>query len=475
LYYIQDPSAMLPAEMLDPKPGEWVLDLCAAPGGKTVQLAAMMKNTGFLLANDISPKRVKPLRRNLENIGVANAIVTYESPEFLSTKFGEKFDKVLVDAPCSGEGMFRKDTSARTAWNRHDPKEVQQLQRDIIRSAWKMVKPGGIMVYSTCTFNPDENEYNIIWALQQYSDMRVTETNVPSMELQSGRTDWVNDDESISCAKRIWPHLTNAEGHFAVCLLKSEDIDTKTQKPMGQQYRTIEKKPPVNHKEEDQTSLNMNDAEHMKRVKNPAVIASSEAVTSKLESGVLHEALKVWRSFVQNGLHDSAYIIGSNEKIIHFSEFSMHGNALYVRPDSMVRNQISTGQIEKELVQNRVFEYLENGYANGSQCMNTLAEINLEKLRIEMPGLCLGELTNGRFEPASSLLHAMNPEAAKNQWNLDNEKDADLVRRYLHGETLMHVGEKGWLAILVDGYPLGWAKQEDGFIKNKYPKNWRMQ
>lgn len=163
LYYIQEPSAMFPAEVLAVEPGDRVLDLCAAPGGKTVALAAAMKNQGFLLSNDINPKRIKALVKNIELCGITNAVVTNETPEKLSGFYEGFFSKILLDVPCSGEGMFRKDADAVKSWNKYKAEELQVLQREIFDYAYRMLSPGGRLVYSTCTFNPEENEQNIAY------------------------------------------------------------------------------------------------------------------------------------------------------------------------------------------------------------------------------------------------------------------------------------------------------------------------
>ncbi|CAM5193217.1 NOL1/NOP2/sun family putative RNA methylase OS=Ureibacillus acetophenoni OX=614649 GN=SAMN05877842_10619 PE=3 SV=1 [Ureibacillus acetophenoni] len=155
LYYIQEPSAMAVGEFVDPKPGERVLDLCAAPGGKTTHLASKMKGEGFLLSNEIHPARAKILSQNVERMGIKNTVVTNETPERLAERFPSFFDRILVDAPCSGEGMFRKDEEAREHWSLENVEICASRQIDILKSAATMLKPGGRLVYSTCTFSPE--------------------------------------------------------------------------------------------------------------------------------------------------------------------------------------------------------------------------------------------------------------------------------------------------------------------------------
>jgi len=158
LYYLQDPSAMAPAVLLDPQPGERILDLAAAPGGKTTQLAALMHGRGLLVANEIKDKRLGHLAMNVERWGAGNILITNETPERLADTFGPFFDRVLVDAPCSGEGMFRKDMGARRDWSPEMVQGCAVRQRNILHIAAKLVRPGGYLLYSTCTFAPEEDE-----------------------------------------------------------------------------------------------------------------------------------------------------------------------------------------------------------------------------------------------------------------------------------------------------------------------------
>jgi len=198
LFYIQEPSAMSPAVLLDAQPGERVLDLCAAPGGKTTQIAGVMQGKGLLVSNDASPTRVQALVRNIERAGVRNAVVTTEQPHKLAARFPAFFNRVLVDAPCSGEGMFRRDAEVIKAYTANKPEACAVIQSDILRNAAIMVKPGGRLVYSTCTFNTIENEDVIQGILLDCPEFSLIET------------------------KRIWPHRDIGEGHFVAVLQKSD-------------------------------------------------------------------------------------------------------------------------------------------------------------------------------------------------------------------------------------------------------------
>lgn len=225
LYYIQEPSAMGVGELVDPKPGEKVLDLCAAPGGKTTHLAQKMNQEGLLVANEIHPARAKILSQNLERMGVTNAVVTNETPDRLAKKFPSFFDAILVDAPCSGEGMFRKDPDARSEWSLDHVAFCAARQMDIIQEAGKMLKAGGRLVYSTCTFSPEENEGVISRFILEHPEFQVEQ--VAAYEgFSRGRGDWVDE----ACANleetyRLWPHRLQGEGHYIAVLRKVDGSD----------------------------------------------------------------------------------------------------------------------------------------------------------------------------------------------------------------------------------------------------------
>lgn len=225
LYYIQEPSAMMPAEIMPIVPGDLVLDLCAAPGGKSTQLAAKLKGTGLLVSNDISPSRAKVIVKNIELMGIKNAIVMSENPTKLESYFENYFDKILVDAPCSGEGMFRKEPSMIKNYIKDGPAHYIETQRSILRSASKMLKPGGLMVYSTCTFSPEENEDNIEWLLNTIQEIEII--NIPKANGVSASIG--NIQEAI----RLWPHRLQGEGHFVALLRKKM---SEFQVPLDKKY-----------------------------------------------------------------------------------------------------------------------------------------------------------------------------------------------------------------------------------------------
>ncbi len=375
LYYIQEPSAMMPAQVLAPKPGEKVLDLCAAPGGKTTHLGSYMENKGLLITNDISPKRVKALVKNVELIGLSNCFVVNETPEKLQTIYPEFFDRILLDVPCSGEGMFRKDREAVQSYTRFKSSECVALQREIVASAYTMLKPGGTMVYSTCTFNPDENERNIEYFISTY-DLSVDKIE-PIGGFEPSRAQWTESgDGALSGGLRLWPHKARGEGHFVCRLTK------KGQKPEQ---------------------------------------GSSEALIG-YTSKEAEKAAQCFLEFVEKNMN------GFEDGIFH-----LRGTSLYRLPS-----------------------YMEE----------------VPHIRWEKAGLYLGEYQKGRFEPSHSLVMASKAESFKRVMRFDWQ-DQNILR-YLKGETLFAEGEKGYTVVCMEDYPLGWAKQEAGMLKNLYPKGWRM-
>ena len=236
-YYIQEPSAMAPAAYLDAKPYEKVLDLCAAPGGKSTQIASYMENTGLLICNEINPARAKILSENIERMGIKNAVVTNETPQRLSELFIGCFDRVLVDAPCSGEGMFRKNEEAVKEWSLENVRLCAERQGKILECADSMLRAGGRLVYSTCTFSPEENEGSIAGFLKSHPDYEIEDT-YKYEGMASGSPEWagcgkMNDaaqegsDYITSALKRtirLFPHLIEGEGHYIAVLKKGGEV-----------------------------------------------------------------------------------------------------------------------------------------------------------------------------------------------------------------------------------------------------------
>ncbi len=239
LYYLQEPSAITPASRLPIEPGDKVLDVCAAPGGKATELGAKLQGEGVLVANDISNSRAKGLLKNIEVFGIGNVLVLSEEPGKLMEYFPEYFDKILIDAPCSGEGMFRKDKKMVKAWEEHGPEFFAKLQRSIVTQAARMLKPGGMMLYSTCTFDPEENEGTIEYLMEQYPEFQIVD---------------MEEYEGFACGKpevtesnnpdfkktvRIWPHRMHGEGHYLALLRKGEKTDEIANKSIKSRAKKV--------------------------------------------------------------------------------------------------------------------------------------------------------------------------------------------------------------------------------------------
>lgn len=219
LYYLQEPSAMSPGATLPIEEGDVVLDLCAAPGGKTTQLAARLKGTGLLVANDISAGRAKTLLKNVELMGIRNAIVMSETPDRIADRLPEFFDKILVDAPCSGEGMFRKEPDMVKSWDEKMLDFCRTEQAKILEACAPMLKEGGMLLYSTCTFSPEENEKSIGDFLERHPEFEL----IP-IEKKNGFVPGLPPYED--CA-RLYPHKLKGEGHFLALLRKKESDGAK--------------------------------------------------------------------------------------------------------------------------------------------------------------------------------------------------------------------------------------------------------
>ncbi len=234
-FYMQEASAMVSATVLDPQPGEKILDLCAAPGGKSTQIAAAMQDRGLLVSNDPETSRSKILSGNLERMGAANAMVVNAYPYQLAEKWIEHFDAILVDAPCSGEGMFRRDPDARSEWTPASPEGCAKRQAEILDQAAKMLVPGGRMVYSTCTFNRFENEGSILGFLDRH----------PEFIFEDFHLEGVGDSENGML--HIYPHRVNGDGHFVARLRKSADapslIPSKSKGKKGEKGKKNINKP----------------------------------------------------------------------------------------------------------------------------------------------------------------------------------------------------------------------------------------
>lgn len=352
VYYLQEASAMSAVALLDPQPGERVCDLCAAPGGKTTQIAGRMRGEGFLLCNEWSPKRAKILSQNIERMGVANALVTNEAVDRLAKQLPGFFDRVLIDAPCSGEGMFRKEEAAVTDWSEETVAMCARRQAEILDAGACLVRPGGRLVYSTCTFAPAENEEAVAAFLERNPDFEPEALEAP----------WFTQ---VGIGQfRLWPHKLLGEGHFVAVLRKQGNTPTEGGTCPG------EKLP-------------------------QEWLAFAKELDISLPEG-------------------KAILFGQN---------------LFWAPLDLPQ---------------------------------------LRGLKVLRPGLELGEVKKGRFEPAHAL--ALWLKNCKN--TVSYAAESGEIKAYLHGDVVPGA-VKGWCLVAVDGYSIGWGKGDGNQIKNHYPKGLR--
>lgn len=450
LYYIQEPSAMAPVELLGVAPGDIVLDLCAAPGGKSTQIAAKLKGEGVLVSNDLHPDRTKALAKNLEMYGVRNAVVLNEDPERIAGAFPRFFTKILIDAPCSGEGMFRKDESMLKYWEESSPLKFAEMQREILTSAAKMLTPGGRLVYSTCTFSPEENEGMIAEFLNNHQDFRLVPVE-HSDYFSPGETKWltgqghVGDDVLIQLTgtARLWPHKVKGEGHFMAVLqregeLTSGDDESKRAALMLQDHSndgTLAVSSRTDKPRERKGKLSLREEKMGQSGKNSKSSKSAaRQQTSRRGSGdrqADYISIDPFYDFIREQLHGSL----SGYPVLY-------GNHVYI---------------------------------------SSLPEDRLKQLKVIRPGWYMGQLKNERFVPGHPLATALHPEEAARYVSLSSE-DGEAVR-YLKGETLSISEErvvcrqgpeaKGYVLVCIDGYSAGWGKWQAGMLKNEYPAGWR--
>ncbi|MGF0052328.1 RsmB/NOP family class I SAM-dependent RNA methyltransferase [Catenibacterium mitsuokai] len=225
LYYIQEPSAMLVADALPIEPDDFVLDMCAAPGGKSCEIASRLTEEGVLIANDIEASRARILSENIERFGLDNTIVTNVDPMRFTKQFQDAFDKIVLDAPCSGEGMFRKLEQAVDTWSEDKVLECAHIQKNLLKGAYDMLKQGGMVIYSTCTYSYEENEAMVHYAVDELG------FELLPLSKSHGLCPGVDLDEVVRC----YPHHYRGEGHFIALLRKPGNSPRKVVRPMKPQ------------------------------------------------------------------------------------------------------------------------------------------------------------------------------------------------------------------------------------------------
>ena len=453
VYYIQEASAMAVAALSGTRPGERVLDLCAAPGGKATTLAEMAGDCGLIVANEIMPARAKVLSQNVERMGLANTVVTNESPERLAPLFPEFFDRVLVDAPCSGEGMFRREPDALSCWNMDNIALCAERQRSILAAAVSMLRPGGTLIYSTCTFAPEEDEEQVLWLTEKYPELTVADRSevlanaspASSAASAEGSTNTVSargaasTDSPVNTADisllspalpgyrsrlggdaavfRLWPHICGGEGHFVAILKKAGDPPA-----VDPAARPFLRKPP--------------------RVAAPLLAA--------------------WKAFAgatlsPDGLQTLAETESSPEGLRVVASAAQPSKGY--RPGSPATLPAGTGSLLR-----KVF------VSFGDNLYLSPAPLALDGLRCLRPGLQLGAIQKNRLIPSHALALALRPSDAARCAQLTDEEAA----AYISGSELPCSHElSGWCLVCVRGVSLGWGKAVAGRLKNHYPKGLR--
>ncbi len=414
VYYLQEPSAMTPASRLPVVPGERVLDLCAAPGGKATALAAALKGEGILVANDISASRCKALLRNLELFGASNVFVTNETPERLAEVFTGFFDKILVDAPCSGEGMFRKSQEVADDWSPEKVEFFAGQQRTILKSAASMLRPGGQLLYSTCTFAPAEDEGTVQWFLEQEPSMHLQKME-PYEGFGAGHPEWIGSDrEELKDCVRIWPHKMNGEGHFLALFRKEGSTDEALQAGSGTALFQEEQEPAEKKK---------------KKQKKNRGRAGGKDSGSRQQTGFSREEKEVLEAFLQE------------------QGISMELSGLECRNGNVYR--------KTELPEGVAgLHFLRNGLYLGA-CKKGRFEPS-QPFALSLSGssvsrsLCLGG-EDPRLEQYLRGETMILTEAELEEQKLSN----------------------GWVLVTADGFALGWGKLSGTVLKNKYPAGWR--
>ena len=465
-FYLQDASAMAPVAALDPRPGERVLDLCAAPGGKSGQIAARLNSRGFLLSNEIEFSRARVLLGNLERLGVSNAFVTSAAAEALARALPAFFDCVLVDAPCSGEGMFRRDPETAAQWNPDAPAGCAARQTAILNAAARMLRPGGRLVYSTCTFNRQENEGVVREFLRAHPDFEPDTFSLPGV------------GASQNGCLRLWPHRVEGEGHFLARLTRKSEESSLRNRSLPEVRASSERE----RFESETFSVceQINDD------------ASSEARASA-ESGYFDSRVFPVRAQTNDGTPPESR--ASAESGYFDSEtFPIHASAgrerfespnAKLRPDNSRRasapksraaaSRDSRGKGTPKPGLSELVRALPEGeiVVDGDEVrlVSTLAPdpAKLAGVRVLRAGLPLATLGRSHIEPAHALAMALSPETARQTIDLTDEQ----ALSYLSGEAFPIDAPSGWTLAAWHGLPLGWCKITGGTLKNHLPKGLR--
>ena len=415
--------------------GERILDLCAAPGGKSTQMAAAMAGRGILFSNEIHPARAKILSENIERMGIVNDIVLNHDPKVLAERFPSYFHRILVDAPCSGEGMFRKNEEAVNQWSLENVKLCAQRQEEILECAYTMLMGGGILVYSTCTFAPEEDEDMIVHFLTEHPDMKLLPVPLvggmePGLMMseslmkllqnqeQSEKNTTYDTEERIrkelQKTVRLWPHKVKGEGHFAAllqkegaaCLMMNDrEMNRNSDSNRGEGFSVMGR----SSRPQDKGWGKSKKGKDKKNHSGSNQMAEAIAAFEQFEAQTLHPS---WRE----GKEGAFYLT--------------FGDQLYLVPKGTP---------------------------------------DLHGLKALRPGLHLGTCKKDRFEPSHALALSLKSKDIKDTIDLSVE---DAIK-YIEGYTFPAENRTGWCLVTVEGYSLGFGKAAGGSLKNHYPKGLR--
>lgn len=505
LYYIQEPSAMAPGEIIGAVPGDRVLDICAAPGGKSTQLAAKLRHQGLLVTNDINSERVKALVRNVELFGARQAVVMNESPNKLAERFAGFFDKILVDAPCSGEGMFRKDNDMSKAWSKHSSERCIPLQRDILKHAADMLAPGGTLLYSTCTFAVEENEAMLLEFLNEHTDFKIDPIKA-QFGYRQGRPDWIDDlhvpdkpesaatplnsphpenlyqaaKQSLAGTVRLWPHHIQGEGHFVARFIKQaeEAADSSWNTGSLDEPDTANEAPKAESTASN-AKLAARDAAPLTSVKSRFRSASGIALPAEEDEG---DAL----SYL-NFTGDSTDAEGTERRHGKAAKDKKRKGRRKGKGQAKPRRRPENDRLPEALRQFCEQELLGKFYGIVQAFAEHVYLVprglpSLDGLKVSRPGWYLGKMKKDRFVPSQALAMGLERRLVKRYISLD--ADSVEAERYLRGETLQlnsdtvslndsTARKEGLCLMCLDGYPVGWGKWNGGMLKNEYPPSWR--
>lgn len=443
-FYLQEPSAMSAVTALDPRPGDRVLDLCAAPGGKSTQIAARLWGVGFLLSNEIVKSRANILLSNIERMGVSNAAVTNCHPDVIAEACFEAFDKVLVDAPCSGEGMIRKDSTILENWSEENVAACALRQQKILNSAARCLKPGGVLVYSTCTFSKEEDEDVIEQFLKEHSEFSlepITERfGRPAIGLPSAR-------------RILW--TDGGEGHFVARLRKSSD-DSKTA------------------------------ISHAFAPSSPNILespspdglweADGEFTVANTQNHPQTQSYRQTQNYQQAQIHSKAQIHAKAKN----HQRSANWESGRRKKDGNARRAAGDGLTERDILE--LFSEFSGKnqitLPKGSGALKAVGERLYLSPDFELPpeipvircGVLLGNAKKGRFEPS----HAMYAcPAIKTEREISLSFNDPRCGAFLHGEEIAADVENGYCRVLIEGVACGFGKVSGGRLKNGYPKGLR--